>query len=143
MRSQAARLGISPDYFKTHDLHVHVPEGAVPKDGPSAGVALTCALLSAVTGIPANGDIAMTGEITLTGRVLPIGGEKEKLLAAYRMGVTRILLPKDNGKDLEELDESIRSEMDITLMDNIEDAISLVLSEPIEGAAKTAHMRAV
>ena len=143
VRSQAARLGISPDYFKTHDLHVHVPEGAVPKDGPSAGVALTCALLSAVTGIPANGDIAMTGEITLTGRVLPIGGVKEKLLAAYRMGVTRILLPKDNGKDLEELDESIRSEMDITLMDNIEDAISLVLSEPIEGAAKTAHMRAV
>ena len=136
VRSQASRLGVTSEYFKTHDLHVHVPEGAVPKDGPSAGVALTCALLSAVSGIPANGDIAMTGEITLTGRVLPIGGVKEKLLAAYRMGVNKILLPKDNSKDLEDIDADIRSNMEITLVDNIEDAIKLVLSEPIDRAAK-------
>ena len=143
VRSQASRLGVTSEYFKTHDLHVHVPEGAVPKDGPSAGVALTCALLSAVSGIPANGDIAMTGEITLTGRVLPIGGVKEKLLAAYRMGVNKILLPKDNGKDLEDIDADIRSDMEITLVDNIEDAIKLVLSEPIDRAAKSERMRAV
>jgi len=143
LRAQAAKLGITPDYFKTHDLHVHVPEGAVPKDGPSAGVALTCAMLSAVTGIPAHGDIAMTGEITLTGRVLPIGGVKEKLLAAYRMGINRILLPKDNGKDLEQLDEGVRSDMEITLVDNVSDAVALVLSEPIESAARSERMRAV
>jgi len=143
VRSKASALGISSEFFKNHDLHVHVPEGAVPKDGPSAGVALTCALLSAVSGVPANGDIAMTGEITLTGRVLPIGGVKEKLLAAYRMGVNKILLPRDNGKDLEEIDEAIRSEMEITLVDNIDDAIKLVLSEPIEKAAKPERMRAV
>ena len=143
VRAQAAKLGISPEYFKTHDLHVHVPEGAVPKDGPSAGVALTCAMLSAVTGIPAHGDIAMTGEITLTGRVLPIGGVKEKLLAAYRMGVNRILLPRDNGKDLEELDESIRSDMEITLVDKVSDAVALVLSEPIDSVARKERMRAV
>ncbi len=135
LRAQAAKLGIKPEFFKTHDLHVHVPEGAVPKDGPSAGVALTCAMLSAVTGIPAHGDIAMTGEITLTGRVLPIGGVKEKLLAAYRMGVKRILLPKDNGKDLEQLDETIRNDMEITLVDKVDNAVALVLSKPIESAA--------
>ena len=143
VRAQAANIGISADFFKTHDLHVHVPEGAVPKDGPSAGVALTCALLSAVTGIPARGDIAMTGEITLTGRVLPIGGVKEKLLAAYRMGISRILLPKDNGKDLEDIDADVRGDMEITLVDRVADAVALVLTEPVERLAKSERMRAV
>ena len=143
VRAQSAKLGISPEFFKTHDLHVHVPEGAVPKDGPSAGIALTCAMLSAVTGIPAHGDIAMTGEITLTGRVLPIGGVKEKLLAAYRMGVNNILLPRDNGKDLEDIDAGVRGDMNITLVDRLADAVDMVLTEPISTAAKTERMRAV
>ena len=143
VRTYAAKLGISPEYFRNHDIHVHVPEGAVPKDGPSAGVALTCAMLSAVTGIAANGDIAMTGEITLTGRVLPIGGVKEKLLAAYRMGINRILLPKDSAKDLEDIDAGVRGDMEITLVDTINDAVKLVLSEPVERASKNERMRAV
>ena len=122
---------------------MHVPEGAVPKDGPSAGVALTCAMLSAVTGIPARGNIAMTGEITLTGRVLPIGGVKEKLLAAYRMGVTDILLPRENGKDLDEIEEGIRSNMQISLIDTVDEAFSAVLTQPIDRSAPSERMRAV
>ena len=141
VRSQLSRCGLPDDFFKKHDMHVHVPEGAVPKDGPSAGVALTCAMLSAVTGIPARGDIAMTGEITLTGRVLPIGGVKEKLLAAYRMGIRSILLPRDNAKDLEDIDSGIRSEMQIDLIDRVDQAFSAVLTEPI--GRKSGVMRAV
>ena len=143
VRRVAARAGLTADYFKSHDLHVHVPEGAVPKDGPSAGVALTCAMLSAVTGIPARGNIAMTGEITLTGRVLPIGGVKEKLLAAYRMGVTDILLPRENGKDLDEIEEGIRSNMQISLIDTVDEAFSAVLTQPIDRSAPSERMRAV
>ena len=141
VRTQLARCGLPTDYFKTHDMHVHVPEGAVPKDGPSAGVAITCAMLSAVTGIPARGDIAMTGEITLTGRVLPIGGVKEKLLAAYRMGVSNILLPRENEKDLEEIDLSVRGDMNVKLIDRVEEAFAQVLTEPV--SRKTERMRAI
>ena len=141
VRSLLPECGLPADFFKKNDLHVHVPEGAVPKDGPSAGVALTCAMLSAVTGIPARGDVAMTGEITLTGRVLPIGGVKEKLLAAYRMGIRSILLPKDNAKDLEDIDSAIRAEMQINLVDRVEQAFEIVLTEPI--SRKSGVMRAV
>ena len=127
VRGQLARYGMPEDYFDTHDIHIHVPEGAVPKDGPSAGVALTCALLSAVTGLKASGAWAMTGEITLHGKVLPIGGVKEKLLAAHRMGIDRILLPRENEKDLEKLDPAVLSAFEIRLMDTAVDALDAVL----------------
>ena len=127
VRSRMTAYGVDADFFEKHDIHIHVPEGAVPKDGPSAGVALTCVLMSAVTGIPASNRVAMTGEITLRGRVLPIGGVKEKLLAAYRMGITQILLPKDNEKDLEQIDESIRSQFSISLISDVDEALKVVL----------------
>ena len=127
VRVCAKERGIPAEFFEKHDLHIHVPEGAVPKDGPSAGVALTCALLSAVTGVPARGDVAMTGEVTLHGMVLPIGGVREKLLAAYRMGITRILLPRENEKDLQEIEHAIVNQMDITLIDHVQEAIKIVL----------------
>ncbi len=127
VRARLSAWGVEDDYFAKHDIHIHVPEGAVPKDGPSAGVALSCALMSAVTGCPASGAYAMTGEITLHGRVLPIGGVKEKLLAAYRQGITRILLPRENEKDLEKIDGAILEKFDIALMDNVDEALRSVL----------------
>ena len=127
VRARLGAYGIAEDYFDTHDVHIHVPEGAVPKDGPSAGVALACALMSAVTSLGAHGDLAMTGEITLHGRVLPIGGVKEKLLAAYRMGIVRILLPRENEKDLEKIEEEIRSRLEIRLIDRLDEALAAVL----------------
>ena len=127
VRARLSDYGVAPDYFDTHDVHIHVPEGAVPKDGPSAGVALSCALMSAVTGRTARGDMAMTGEITLHGRVLPIGGVKEKLLAAYRQGITNILLPRENEKDLEKIDDAILEKFSITLMDRVDEALDRVL----------------
>ena len=126
-RAQLERYHLPLNYFDTHDVHIHVPEGAVPKDGPSAGVALTCALLSAMTGLKASGAWAMTGEITLHGRVLPIGGVKEKLLAAHRMGIDHILLPRENANDLEKIEKDILDRFDIQLMDRVEDALSRVL----------------
>ena len=135
VRGRLADWGVEPDYFDKHDLHIHVPEGAVPKDGPSAGVALSCALMSAVTGIAASGAWAMTGEITLHGRVLPIGGVKEKLLAAYRLGITRILLPRENEKDLEKIDPEILAKFDIRLLDNVDEALAAVLAK---GAGRAA-----
>lgn len=128
VRARLSDFGVEADYFDKHDIHIHVPEGAVPKDGPSAGVALACALMSAVTGRLARGDCAMTGEITLHGRVLPIGGVKEKLLAAYRQGVTRILLPRENEKDLEKIDADILKKFDIELVDRVDAALAAVLS---------------
>jgi ATP-dependent Lon protease len=131
VRARLPKWGVEADYFDKHDIHIHVPEGAVPKDGPSAGVALSCALMSAVTGFSASGAMAMTGEITLHGRVLPIGGVKEKLLAAYRLGITCILLPRENEKDLEKIDAAILGKMDIRLMEQVDEALEAVL-EPSE-----------
>ena len=104
-------LGLPADYFETHDFHIHLPEGAVPKDGPSAGVTLITALVSAITGRAVKEKLAMTGEISLTGKVWPIGGLKEKVLAAYRYGVRTVLMPERNLQDLEEVPENIRAEM--------------------------------
>lgn len=129
VRRRMRDYGVAADFLEKHDLHVHVPEGAVPKDGPSAGVALTCAILSALANVPARADVAMTGEITLLGDVLPIGGVKEKLLAAYRAGVMDILLPRENERDLEKIDAQILEKMHITLLDSVDEAIALVLPE--------------
>ena len=129
VRAHAAQLGIDEEFYKKLDIHIHVPEGAVPKDGPSAGVTMTTALVSALTGIPVHQNVAMTGEITLRGRVLPIGGLKEKLLAAHRAGIDTVCIPKENMKDLEEVPENVRS------------AITIVAAEEIGTVLKTALIR--
>ena len=131
-RKRMGAFGVAADFLEKHDLHVHVPEGAVPKDGPSAGVALACVILSALANVPARADVAMTGELTLLGDVLPIGGVKEKLLAAYRAGVTEILLPRENGRDLEKIDGSIREKLHITLLDDVDEAVALILQPGAE-----------
>jgi ATP-dependent Lon protease len=122
--THAQRLGIDSALFKNAGVHIHVPAGAVPKDGPSAGVAMATALASVYTHKPARGDTAMTGEITLSGLVLPIGGVKEKTLAARRAGIHRVILPKANEKDLRELPENVRQEMQFVFADRIEDALT-------------------
>lgn len=131
-RKRMGAFGVAADFLEKHDLHVHVPEGAVPKDGPSAGVALACVILSALANVPARADVTMTGELTLLGDVLPIGGVKEKLLAAYRAGVTEILLPRENERDLEKIDESIRAKLHITLLDDVDEAVALILQPGAE-----------
>lgn len=128
LRSHSALYAINAEFNKTNDLHIHVPEGAVPKDGPSAGVALTCAMLSAITGRPARQDVAMTGEITLRGKVLPIGGVKEKLLAAYRMGIKTVLLPEENEKDLVEIPPEVRANLDVHTISGVEQAIHILFN---------------
>ncbi|MDR1600517.1 MAG: endopeptidase La [Oscillospiraceae bacterium] len=128
IRANAKSYGLDNDFHEKLDLHVHVPEGAVPKDGPSAGVTLTCALVSALTGRSARQDVAMTGEITLRGRVLPIGGVREKVLAAYRSGMKTVLLPEENLKDLVDVPDQARKAMDIRALRTIDDAINWTLS---------------
>ena len=138
VRARMEHYGVETDFFRKHDVHIHVPEGAVPKDGPSAGVALSCALLSAVTGLALRGDVAMTGEVTLRGKVLAIGGVKEKLLAAYRDGITNLLLPRENEKDLEEIDAEIREKLSITLLDTVDEAFAIMLVEDKKREIKVA-----
>ena len=130
VRSNAAKLGIDPDFYKDLDIHIHVPAGAVPKDGPSAGVAITTALVSLLSGVPVRGDVAMTGEFTLRGQVLPVGGIKEKALGALRAGSTTFILPKRNEVDLDDLPEEVRDEMTFVLADTLEEA--LAVSMPAE-----------
>ncbi|CAG9297015.1 endopeptidase La [Celerinatantimonas diazotrophica] len=127
VRSRADKLGINSDFYEKRDIHVHVPEGATPKDGPSAGIAMSTALVSALTGNPVRADVAMTGEITLRGEVLPIGGLKEKLLAAHRGGIKRVLIPKENERDLEEIPENVKKELDIRPVHWIEEVLELAL----------------
>ena len=127
VRSHALQFGIRPNFFEKHDMHVHVPEGAVPKDGPSAGVAMFTALVSAITGIPVRKDVAMTGEITLIGRILPIGGLKEKLLAAMRGGIKTVIIPKDNEKDLAEIPENVKDALEIIPFSKAEDVLGVAL----------------
>tara|TARA_E500000178_G_scaffold349509_1_gene406535 strand:- start:362 stop:1237 length:876 start_codon:yes stop_codon:yes gene_type:complete len=131
VRYNAPLLGIVPPEFEKKDIHVHVPEGATPKDGPSAGVAIVTSIVSILTGIPVNRKVAMTGEITLRGRVLPIGGLKEKLLAAMRSGISKVIIPKDNEKDLEEIPDNVKKKIKVILAENIFDVLKESLTKKI------------
>mgnify|MGYP001737867447 FL=1 len=137
VRSRAESVGLAPDFYEKKDIHVHVPEGATPKDGPSAGIAMTLAMVSAFTKIPVRADVAMTGEITLRGEVLPIGGLKEKLLAALRGGIKHVLIPKDNVKDLEEIPENVKTGLTIHPVKWIDEVLALGLeAQPEQWAAE-------
>lgn len=127
LRSRAEQLGIETDFYKTKDIHIHFPEGAVPKDGPSAGIAITTAILSALTGRKVCGDVAMTGEVTLRGRVLPIGGLKEKTMAALRNGIGTVIIPRENEKDLEEIDQTVRRKLHFVVVDTVSDVFAVAL----------------
>ena len=132
IRKHAESLGIDKEFYKNRDIHIHVPEGAVPKDGQSAGVTMISALVSELSGIPARHDIAMTGEITLTGRVLPIGGLHEKSMAAYRNGIRTIIIPKDNLSDLEEVDDIIKENVTFVPVSNVSQVLGLILAKQEE-----------
>ena len=129
IRSRAELLGIDPEFYKNKDIHIHFPEAAVPKDGPSAGITMCIAVISALSGKPVRGDIAMTGEISLRGRVLPIGGLKEKTMAALRAGVTTVIIPKENESDLEEIDPLVRERLNFVAVEHADEVLKLVFSE--------------
>ena len=128
VRSRSKRLGIKDEMFEKKDIHIHVPDGATPKDGPSAGAAMTTALVSALTGIPIRGDVAMTGEITLRGEVTEIGGLKEKLLAALRGGIKTVLIPEENVKDLQEIPENVKNGLEIVPVRWIDKVLEFALT---------------
>jgi ATP-dependent Lon protease len=131
VRSRWQKLGLARDFYRSVDIHVHVPEGAIPKDGPSAGITMATAIASALSRIPVRRDIAMTGEITLRGKVLPIGGLKEKLLAAHRAGILEVILPADNEKDLAEVPENLRNVMKLHFVNTMDEVLRLALERPL------------
>jgi ATP-dependent Lon protease len=132
VRARAKQLGLARDFYSKVDIHIHVPEGSVPKDGPSAGITIATAIASALTRVPVRSNVAMTGEITLRGRVLPIGGLKEKMIAALRGGLDTILIPKENEKDLKEIPANIRRSLQIELVEHVDDVLerALALKDP-------------
>jgi ATP-dependent Lon protease len=141
LRAHAREFSIDPDFFKNAEMHVHVPSGAIPKDGPSAGVTMATALASELTGRPVRGDIAMTGEITLSGRVLPVGGIKEKVLAARRVGIREVILPKQNAKNVnEDLTPELRQDMTVHLVTSIDEVLALAL-QPVSTDARPGEPR--
>jgi ATP-dependent Lon protease len=127
IRSRAEELHIDPNFHEKHDIHIHVPEGAVPKDGPSAGITIATALISALTGIPVSKEVGMTGEITLRGRVLPIGGLKEKTLSAHRAGLTKIILPAENERDLDDIPESVKENLTFVPVSHLDEVLEHAL----------------
>ena len=131
VRARAERLGIDPDFHQKLDVHMHVPEGATPKDGPSAGIAMCTALVSALTKVPVRSEVAMTGEITLRGRVLPIGGLKEKLLAAHRGGITTVIIPEENKKDLADMPANVTASLEIIPVRWIDEVLDIALERPL------------
>jgi ATP-dependent Lon protease len=131
VRSKAAELSLSEDFHSKIDIHIHVPEGAIPKDGPSAGITMATTLVSALTKIPTRRDVAMTGEITLRGKVLPIGGVKEKVLAAHRAGVTNIVLPRDNEKDLADIPKNVLDTLSVHMVSTMDEVLKIALAEPL------------
>jgi ATP-dependent Lon protease len=136
VRSRAERFGLDKKFAENVDVHIHVAEGAVPKDGPSAGVTMATAMVSALTRIPVRRDVAMTGEITLRGRVLPIGGLKEKALAAHRVGIKNLIVPIENEKDLTEIPPKIRSDLNVTLAETMDQVLAIALLPRLEPAGE-------
>jgi len=135
IRSRSGRFDIEQDFHEKHDLHVHIPEGAIPKDGPSAGITMALAVLSALTRVPVRHDVAMTGEITLRGKVLGIGGLKEKVLAAHRAGIKTVIIPKDNEKDLEDISAEVRRDLEVVLVEHMDEVLDVALVPgPVVGA---------
>ena len=133
IRANAKKLGVASDFYKTKDIHVHFPEGAVPKDGPSAGVTVCTAMVSALTNTTVRRDVAMTGEISLRGRVMRIGGLKEKTMAALRHGIRTVIIPKDNERDLEEIDQTVRHQLNFISAQTIDTVLEAALNRQSEG----------
>ncbi len=138
IRSRADRLGLAPDFYDKSDIHVHVPAGAIPKDGPSAGVTIAASLVSLLTGRPVRSDVAMTGEITLRGKVLPVGGIKEKVLAARRAGIRTVILPRRNENDLDDIPAELRAEMETIFVDTVDEVLAHALRDDTGSFAHTA-----
>jgi ATP-dependent Lon protease len=137
VRSRALKLGVPRNFHEVNDIHVHVPEGATPKDGPSAGIGMCTAIISVLTGIPVRADVAMTGEITLRGRVLPIGGLKEKLLAAHRGGIGIVIIPDENARDLKEIPDNIKRDLDIRPVASMDQVLQIALERLPEPSGET------
>jgi len=131
VKARAPAYGIRPSLFQRKNIHIHLPEGAVPKDGPSAGIGMVTAIISTLSGIPVRRDVAMTGEVTLRGRVLPIGGLKEKLLAALRGGISKVLIPAENEKDLAEIPANIREGLEIVTVAHVDEVLAQALATPV------------
>merc|ERR1712146_459370 len=132
VRSKCLDFGIIPPTFEKKDFHIHVPEGATPKDGPSAGIGMVTSIVSSITKIPVRKDLAMTGEVTLTGQVLPIGGLKEKLLAAHRAGIKEVLIPKENEKDLVDMPEKVKKDIKITPVKYADEVLKISLTKELK-----------
>jgi ATP-dependent Lon protease len=144
VRSRATAYGIGRDFHRKMDLHIHIPEGAIPKDGPSAGITMATTIVSALTRIPVRSDVAMTGEITLRGKVLPIGGVKEKLLAAHRAGIKNVILPKDNEKDLQDLPQDVLESMSVSLVETMDEVLQVALERvpvPLSQVSEISDLR--
>jgi ATP-dependent Lon protease len=141
VRSHTEQLGVPPDWFSEHDVHVHVPAGAVPKDGPSAGVTMATAIASLVRGVPVSDEVGMTGELTLTGQVLAIGGLREKVLAAQRAGLKRVIMPRENEQDLDDLPAETRRELDFVLVDSIEQVLEVAFENGTPSTGNGAPLR--